>query len=160
MEGSTAQFVGWAQAASGLGAVCLLMLGILLKKMWNGSNGLNIYADKMSKEIKAEISNLLSQFDALCQERQKSCRQIQDLANVNTCRKLETHIEISKQYKADNRVALSKIEDDNHKRWCQLNNRREQDWAQHEKVMKDIWDAINKHSHEGIEGSGTVLRKD
>lgn len=160
MPGNTSQFVGWAQAASGLGAICLVMLAILLKKMWDGSNGVNTYADKIGKEIKAEIANLLSQFDALCQERQKSCRQLQDLSNINTCRKLETHIQLSKQYKDDTKVELTKMEEEQHNRWCQLNRRREQDWAQHERIMKEIWDAINKHSHEGIEGSGAVLRKD
>ena len=158
------ELLNWAHVASGLGALCLLTLGLILRKVWNSAEPSTEYVDKVVFEIKGEISKMSTHFEKMCLERQSGCSHTQAVAIDNICRKLNAHISTSSAQIAE-REARYTLE------WTRLNAKRDKDWdilyrkrekelELHEKRIAEIWRAIGMHSHEGIAGSGSVMRND
>ena len=159
-----AELLNWAHVASGLGALCLLTLGLILRKVWNSAEPSTEYIDKVVTEIKGEITKMSAYFEKMCLERQGGCSTAQAVAIDNVCRKLNAYISSSSVQVAE-REARYALE------WTRLNTKRDKDWdilyrkrekelEMHEKRTAEIWRAIGKHSHEGIVGSGSVIRND
>ena len=159
-----AELLNWAHVASGLGALCLLTLGLILKKVWSATEPSTEYVDKVLVEIKGEITKMSAYFEKMCLERQGGCSTAQAVATDNVCRKLNAYISSTSVQIAE-REARYALE------WTRLNTKRDKDWDTlyrkrekelelHEKRIAEIWRVIGMHSHEGIAGSGSVMRND
>lgn len=159
-----AELLNWAHVASGLGALCLLTLAIILRKVWNNTEPSTEYVDKVIKEVKSEIIKMSAYFEKMCLERQSGCSHAQAVAIDNVCRKLSVHISSSSVQTAEReaRYALewTRLNAKRDKEWDSLYRKREKELELHEKRIAEIWRAIGKHSHEGIEGSGSIIRND
>jgi len=159
-----AELLNWAHVASGLGALCLLTLGLILKKVWSATEPSTEYVDKVLVEIKGEITKMSAYFEKMCLERQGGCSTAQAVATDNVCRKLNAYI-------SSTSVQIAEREDRYALEWTRLNTKRDKDWDTlyrkrekelelHEKRIAEIWRVIGMHSHEGIAGSGSVMRND